>query len=111
PTAPAASPGTKYTHYAPTRPLILFLRESSLLAYARSHPDTLVLCPMGLVPLFPKQRTLSLGSSPEEIAHGLFAALRTRRRGTELLALAIERRGIGRAVMDRLTRAATRIVP
>jgi L-threonylcarbamoyladenylate synthase len=107
----AESPGTKYTHYAPSRPLILFLRKSSLLSYAREHPRALILCPTPLSSLFPKQRTLPLGTSPEEIAHGLFAALRTRRRGTELLALAIPRRGIGRAVMDRLTRAATRIVP
>jgi L-threonylcarbamoyladenylate synthase len=91
----AVSPGTKYTHYAPSRPLILFLKESSLLSYAKAHPKALV---------------LSLGSSPEEIAKNLFAALRTRRRGTELLALAVPRRGVGRAVMDRLTRAATRIV-
>ncbi|MBK9062351.1 MAG: threonylcarbamoyl-AMP synthase [Acidobacteria bacterium] len=94
--SPAVSPGTKYTHYAPTRPLILFLRRSSLLSYAKAHPKALV---------------LSLGSSPEEIARNLFAALRTRRKGTELLVLAIPRRGVGRAVMDRLTRAATRIVP
>ncbi len=108
--SPAVSPGTKYTHYAPSRPLILFLRRSSLLSYFRSHPAAFVLCPTRLSPLFPKQRALPLGDTPEEIAHNLFAALRTRRRGTELLALAIPRRGIGRAVMDRLTRAATRIV-
>jgi L-threonylcarbamoyladenylate synthase len=107
----AQSPGMRYVHYAPSRPLILFLRKSSLLSYSRKHPSALVLCPTSLSSLFPKQNLLSLGSSPEEIAHGLFAALRTRRRGTELLALAIPRRGIGRAVMDRLTHAATRIVP
>ena len=110
-TAPAASPGTKYTHYAPSRPLTLFLRKSSLIAYAKAHPRALVLCPTGFSSLFPKQRILPLGDTPEDIARALFAALRTRRRGTELLALAIPRRGIGRAVMDRLTRAATRIVP
>ncbi|MGE5716538.1 MAG: Sua5 family C-terminal domain-containing protein, partial [Acidobacteriota bacterium] len=80
-------------------------------SYFRSHPNALVLGDAGLASLFPKQRFLSLGSSSEEIARGLFAALRTRRPGTELLALAIPRRGIGRAVMDRLTRAATRVVP
>jgi len=108
--AAAASPGTNYKHYAPARSLILFLRRSSLLSYFRRHPSALVLCPARLSPLFPKQRFLSLGSSTEEIARNLFAALRTRRRGTELLALAIPRRGVGRAVMDRLMRAATRIV-
>jgi L-threonylcarbamoyladenylate synthase len=106
----AVSPGTKYKHYAPSRPLVLFLRKSSLIAYASSHPKALVLCPTPLAPLFPKQRTLALGSSPEEIAHGLFAALRTRRKGTELLVLAVPRRGLGRTIMDRLERAATRIV-
>ena len=104
------SPGMKYKHYAPSRPLILFLRKSSLLAYAKAHPRALVLCPTPLAPLFPKQRTLSLGSSPEEIARGLFAALRTRRRGSELLVLAVPRRGLGRTIMDRLERAATRII-
>lgn len=93
--AGGVSPGTKYTHYAPSRPLILFLRKSSLLSYAKAHPKAIV---------------LSLGSSPEEIARNLFAALRMRRRGTELLALAIPRRGLGRTIMDRLTRAATRVV-
>ena len=109
--SPAASPGTKYTHYAPARPLTLFLKESSLLSYFREHPSALVLCPTGVSSLFPKQRILPLGNTSEEIARALFAALRTRRKGTELLALAIPRRGVGRAVMDRLTRAATRIVP
>ena len=108
---PAVSPGTKYTHYAPTRPLTLFLRKSSLLSYFRTHPTALVLGPTSAARLFPKQNLLLLGASPEEIARNLFAALRSRRKGTELLALAVPRRGIGRAVMDRLTRAATRIVP
>ncbi|MEO8056339.1 MAG: L-threonylcarbamoyladenylate synthase [Acidobacteriota bacterium] len=107
----AVSPGTKYTHYAPARPLTLFLRKSSLLSYFQTHRASLVLAPSALSSLFPKQNLLLLGSSPEEIAKNLFAALRTRRKGTELLVLAIPRRGIGRAVMDRLTRAATRIVP
>ncbi|MFI5197509.1 MAG: L-threonylcarbamoyladenylate synthase [Thermoanaerobaculia bacterium] len=110
PSQPARSPGTKYKHYAPSRPLILFLRKSSLLAYAKAHPRALVLGPEHISSLFPKQRFLSLGDSFEEIARALFAALRTRRRGSELLALAVPRRGLGRAIMDRLERAATRIV-
>jgi hypothetical protein len=48
--------------------------------------------------------------SMEEIARTLFAALRTRKKGRELLVLAVPRRGLGRTVMDRLERAATRIV-
>ncbi len=99
----------RYVHYAPSRPLTLFLRKSSLLSYARAHPRALVLCPTRLSSLFPKQNVLPLGDTPEEIAHGLFAALRTRRRGSELLVLAVPRRGLGRTIMDRLERAATRI--
>ncbi len=106
----AQSPGTRYVHYAPSRPLILFLRKSSLISHASSHPNALVLGPARLSLLFPKQRFLSLGSSPEEIARALFAALRTRRRGSELLVLAVPRRGLGRTIMDRLSRAATRVV-
>ena len=109
-TTAALSPGTKYTHYAPSRPLILFLRKSSLLSYSKKHPRALVLGPTHLSSLFPKQNFLPLGDSPEEIARNLFAALRTRRRGSELLALAVPRRGLGRTIMDRLTRAATRVL-
>jgi L-threonylcarbamoyladenylate synthase len=107
---PGRSPGTKYKHYAPSRPLILFRRKEDLAAYFAGHPQSLVLCPASLSSLFPKQRTLPLGDSPAEIARALFAALRTRRRGSELLALAVPRRGLGRTIMDRLERAATRIV-
>jgi L-threonylcarbamoyladenylate synthase len=107
---PAESPGTKYRHYAPERPLILFRRKSPLLAYAETHPDALVLCPAWLAPFFAASRVVPLGDSIGEIARNLFAALRTRRKGRELLVLAVPRRGLGRAVMDRLTRAATRIV-
>jgi len=108
--AAALSPGTKYRHYAPSRPLILFRSKSSLLAYAEAHPDALVLCPAWLAPFFAAWRVVPLGDSIGEIARSLFAALRTRRKGTELLVLAVPRRGLGRAVMDRLERAATRIV-
>jgi L-threonylcarbamoyladenylate synthase len=106
---PAESPGTKYRHYAPSRPLILFRRKPSLFAYAEAHPDALVLCPGWLAPFFAASRVVPLGDSIDEIARNLFAALRTGRRGPELLVLALPRRGLGRAVMDRLTRAATRI--
>jgi L-threonylcarbamoyladenylate synthase len=107
---PAESPGTKYRHYAPLRPLVLFRRKAALLAYAASHPDALVLCPAWLAPFFAAWRVVPLGDTVEEIGRNLFAALRTPQKGRELLVLAVPRRGVGRAVMDRLERAATRIV-
>ncbi len=107
---PVESPGTKYRHYAPLRPLILFRRKAALLAYAGSHPDALVLCPAWLAPFFAAWRVVPLGDTIEEIGRNLFAALRTPQKGRELLVLAVPRRGLGRAVMDRLERAATRIV-
>src|ERR1017187_410057 len=60
----AQRPGMRYVHYAPSRPLILFLGKSSFLAYAQKHPRALVLCPSRLSSLFPKQRTLVLGDTP-----------------------------------------------
>ena len=109
-TSGAVSPGTKYKHYAPSRPLILFRSKPPLFAYAEAHPDALVLCPGWLAPFFAASRVVPLGDSIEEVARSVFAALRTRRKGTELLVLAVPRRGLGRAVMDRLERAATRII-
>ena len=45
-------------------------------------------------PLFPGARPVRLGGSPAEVAHGLFDALRTTRRGSVLRAYAVPRRGL-----------------
>lgn len=108
------SPGQKYKHYAPRVPLILFARTrvDALLQMAEQQDQATILCiESDAVSL--RTRTsrpvVSLGVTAADVAHSLFAELRRHDRGM-LLVLAIERDGIGAAVMDRLTRAASTIV-
>lgn len=110
--AQAESPGMRHRHYAPARPLVLFRRSraAALREALAADPKALLLCADADAPLFPGTRPVRLGGGPVEIARGLFDALRTTRRGTVLLAYAVPRRGLLRAVMDRLERAATRVV-
>ena len=110
--ARAESPGMRHRHYAPARPLVLFRRSrvAALREALAADPSALLLCANADAPLFPGTRPVRLGGEPPQIAHGLFDALRTRRRGSVLLAYALPRRGLLRAVMDRLERAATRVV-
>lgn len=105
----ASSPGTRHPHYAPTRPLVLFppSGRAAVLRAAAADPEALVLAPDGAFPELPASRVLSLGVTAEDVARNLYAALRTRRRGSSLLVLGLPARGIGRAVMDRLSRAAS----
>jgi L-threonylcarbamoyladenylate synthase len=110
--ARAESPGMRHRHYAPARPLVLFRRSraTALREALAADPKALLLCADADAPLFPGIRPVRLGGTPPEIAHGLFDALRSPRRGSVLLAYAVPRHGLLRAVMDRLERAATRVV-
>ncbi len=110
--ARAESPGMRHRHYAPARPLVLYRRSraAALREALAADPRALLLCADADAPLFPRRRPVKLGGTPVEIAHDLFDALRTERRGSVLLAYALPRRGLLRAVMDRLERAAGRIV-
>ncbi len=105
------SPGLKYRHYAPTRPLFVFRagREASLLAFVEAHSTALVLCRDGAFPELPKERVVTLGRSLKEMGRRLFDALRTQRPGESLIVLGVRKTGTGRAIMDRLERAATQI--
>jgi L-threonylcarbamoyladenylate synthase len=110
--ARAESPGMRHRHYAPVRPLVLFRRSraAALREALAADPKALLLCADADAPLFPGARPVRLGGTPAEIASRLFDALRTGRRGSVLLAYAVPRRGLLRTVLDRLERAATRIV-
>ena len=107
----ARSPGTLPRHYSPRVPLVLFAPGEEI---PRPHPGERV----GLLTLAPRPdageytvvETLSRDGNLVEAAANLFATLR------RLDSLGLERvvvesvpeRGIGRALMDRLHRAATR---
>jgi L-threonylcarbamoyladenylate synthase len=103
------SPGMKYKHYAPKLPLILFkpTKLSELKAYAK-NPRTVVLCKEKYVKLF--KNAVNLGKTDEDVARNIYSALRAKRMRGTLLVLGIPKRGIGKAVMDRLERAATKII-
>jgi L-threonylcarbamoyladenylate synthase len=103
------SPGMKYKHYAPKQPLIVFAKKQDLVNYAKSHPNAVVLCKYQDEKLFKNNALVLLGATNDDIAHNLYAALRCKK-GSELLICAVPRRGIGKTIMDRLERAASRVV-
>lgn len=102
-----ASPGMKYRHYAPTRPLRVFSDAASLLRHAKGCRAPIILCRSGDTKMFAGFNVIDLGDAMDDVAHNLYAALRTKKRGDCLLALAVPKRGKGRAVMDRLEKAAS----
>jgi L-threonylcarbamoyladenylate synthase len=107
----ALSPGMKYKHYAPKKPVILFSDPATLLAYAKrmGRKDPVILCKETHRKTFVGYACVSLGKTDAEMARRLFAALRTRQ-GKTILVVGVAKRGIGRSVMDRLERAATKII-
>jgi len=104
-----ASPGMKHKHYAPDKPLILFPlnKRKLLLRYAKYCDSPVILCSEKELRYFKEFLTVSLGKTDKEIAKNVFAALRTKK-GKILLVLGVQKRGLGRAVMDRLERAASK---
>lgn len=104
------SPGQKYKHYAPKVPLILFNSAEKLKRYAKKNSG-MILCKEKEVKKFKNlgNRVIGLGKTDKDVARNIFNELRKHDKGT-LLVLGLEKKGIGRAVMDRLERAATRII-
>lgn len=104
----ALAPGMKYRHYAPDTPLIIV--ELDLMKAAnylrRRGLKVAALCALGKCA--EADAVLHLGSDPYEVARNLFDVLRdVDRYGVDVaLAPAIEERGIGLAVMNRLRKAA-----
>ena len=101
------SPGMKYKHYAPKNPLILFRNMKDLRRYAKN--DCVVLCKTGQKRLFGGLKTYDLGKDDTEAAKNIYSALRDAK-GKEILILAFKKKGIGKTIMDRLERAATKII-
>jgi L-threonylcarbamoyladenylate synthase len=102
------SPGMKYKHYAPKQPLIVFKTKKALKVYAAKHQGSIILSKTQDIKDFRGLRCIDLGKTQGEIAHNLFSAFRTRE-GKALLMLSIPKRGLGRAIMDRVERAATEL--
>jgi len=112
-----SSPGMKYRHYSPKAELILFEGKSisQMPEWKKKNPDAAVLCTLETalvnrwihdVFLLGKQ------SKPNQIAKKLFSNLRRiDRLGYDLiLCEGISEKGIGMAVMNRLRKAASKVM-
>ena len=106
-----ASPGMKHRHYAPKLALTVVRSRAALERYAKTHPRAAVLCVENDLQLIARNTTISLGRTSNDAARLLYVALRAQpKKSTELVARLLPERGIGRAVNDRLRRAATKIL-
>lgn len=111
------SPGMKYRHYAPEGDLTIVtgnevrvieaISEMYDLALADGHRP-LILALNAHLSAYGSRRTEALGSDEEGMAHRIFSALRDADTlGADVLfSEAVEARGLGLAVMNRLGRAA-----
>lgn len=107
------SPGVKYRHYMPEVPLILALRDET--ETIRKHQ--LLGEKVGLLTLdsaadYHADKVFSLGTSQEDIAAQLYQALRKMKQSDVDLVIAVGLNEItaGEAVMDRLKKAASKII-
>ncbi len=119
---PARSPGMRYRHYAPDRPLVLLAMdpEAAVAALAREgardrwpKARSGLLAPRRIVEAAGWPAAVSLGDSPHEAAAALFEGLMTLDRWPgldRLVAVWNNQEGVGGAVMDRLERAAAEVV-
>lgn len=114
-----AAPGMKYRHYAPQGQLYLAsdyraveaLRQRLL---ADGGPPPLLLLGESSIPRLldlgvAREQIISLGATEEEMANRLFAALREadRRQAGRIIAEEAADSGLGRAIMNRLNKAAS----
>ena len=103
------SPGHAYRHYSPQKPLYVFRNEDVFKEFVKKKG--------GVVIALEKYRDvsenfISLGGSVKEAAARLYMALRDgdRMPGDIIVALMVPNEGVGMAVNERLSRAATKII-
>ena len=111
------SPGLKYKHYAPAIPLILVEGDSEklkkeIIAYQTQGKNVGVLLSDQTAKKINIDSNYKLGTTIEEVASNLYEGLRSFEKGTYdvIIAETYKKSGLGIAVMDRLTRASTKII-
>ncbi|MFQ3546607.1 L-threonylcarbamoyladenylate synthase [Halobacillus rhizosphaerae] len=113
------SPGMKYTHYAPEAPLCLVAGSDHFfqkhLKQVKSDGQRVgVMASYELAEQLDHEPVISCGSREniEEVAHRLYAALREFKKSDVDLILceSFNESGVGAAIMNRLTKAASQIV-
>ncbi len=110
------SPGMKYKHYAPEVPLILVKEDGRLEKalteeQAKGHRVGLLISTSKEKPL-QAEKIMKLGENEEEIAVRLYDALRSFKRAEVdvVICESFPTTGVGKAVMDRIERAATKVI-
>jgi len=106
------APGMKYRHYAPSKPLILVENLEKMKDVLREFPNHVVICVEERKELYRDRIVIGSLKNPYSIAQNLFAALREaeKREKEYIIVEGLEERGILFAVMNRLRKAASRIV-
>lgn len=108
------SPGMMYRHYAPNKPIVLVIDENKLDTVLMEYPDAPIVCPEEMARNFYGRRLIIMGklSEPYTIAQNLFKVLRSI--DTVLADVAIvvglPEKGILFSVMNRLRKAASRVI-
>lgn len=107
------SPGTRYRHYAPRCPVELVAPEAMAAVVAALAPEErartgVVATPRTIAGLPDGPRVVTRFTDEVDLARGLYGALRGAEEAgvARLLVETVPERGVGRAVMDRLRRAA-----
>lgn len=103
-----ASPGTRYRHYAPKTPVYLIQGSwERFEVFMKQHPEAIFFVPDELWQDQDNQVRFLPGGSLEEASHRLYDELRRVDQTAEAIYIPVlEHVGIGRALMDRLIRAA-----
>ncbi len=105
---PGVAPGQLDRHYAPHTPVDLVESPAAVPERDRCGAALLLVQPTAYPPGFARVEVLAEDGELRRAAANLFAALRRLDAGgfTRIYAVAIPERGLGRAIMDRLQRAA-----
>ncbi|MPZ73038.1 MAG: threonylcarbamoyl-AMP synthase [Nitriliruptorales bacterium] len=103
-----ASPGTRYRHYAPACAVELVAAGDGVARASRLAQQGRRVGLIGFTAAHPPTRTVAVVRDAADLAQRLYGALRdAEAAGLEMVVVeAVEEVGIGRAVMDRLRRAA-----
>lgn len=108
------APGMKYRHYSPVKPLILVEDSKKMYDVLAEYENAIVVCPIEHVRRYKDRRIVIIGSleNPYSIAHNLFDVLRKvdEEEGTPIVVEGFEERGILFSVMNRLRKAASKII-
>lgn len=106
----AASPGMKYTHYAPIVPTFMFHKNSTAEALYKRNTDkgkkVVVLVKKSNLNATKDLNSISMGETPQEIAHNIFSLLRECEKQYDvILVQALSNEGVEGSVMNRLIKS------